>query len=113
MCSLARALWRVVWQIVATLRTRYEDLPKMEAAVAEMRAGAEGMPGLAGQDMIAVGKPAEVFLWEYSKEAVEVRASIHIDAANDQKQAKQDFLFALAKVLEKNGVKFQPSLALK
>jgi len=89
-------------KIVSQLRLRYEDLPKINEAISEMRNVARSMPGL------APGRPVEVFLTDYGKCAIEVTASLHVTADQNDKQVRQDFLFKLANVLTYYGIQFQP-----
>ena len=93
-------------KLVAHMRLRYADMPKIRKVIDEMREVADGFPGT------AAGRPKEVFLTEFGKSAVEIVAAVHVDADLDDKQLRQDFHLQLADVLERNAVQFQPVLEL-
>ena len=89
-------------KINTTLRINYEDASKVEGLIGALREAA-------GKNAeLAAGTSAEVFLTDFGPNAIEIAAAIQVDAAANDKQLRQDFLFRLSDVIAAKGVQFAP-----
>ena len=94
-------------KLSVTLRLRYEDLPKIEKAIGDLRQMAAMLPDL------APGKKPQVYLADYGPTSVEVSAVIEVTSSVNDKAARQQFLLGISRVLQDNSVQFAPTLEVQ